>query len=311
MLYIAVFLVLLMIIITYVLFISRSQTLGKFLFNKAMAAEQKQAELCKSTIDIDGTSVCYYSNERVSERPTLLLLHGFSADKSIWHRFAKLAKDDFNLVIPDLLGHGETPYSKTQSHTLHAQTKMLMQLMSALKVEQYCVAGNSMGGMIAMQLLLSDNDRLEKAILLDPAGAKSDFALGMHEAGTNPFLLRTFPEFYALYGRTMAKSPFVPPSVLRYVGEREYLGRYDQLSHMFEDFFNIDDFYDAPMPIEAGRLHIIWGEKDDLLPVSDAQMWVSMTDASLSIYPQIGHMPMVECPTKTYNECRSFLTSSE
>jgi pimeloyl-ACP methyl ester carboxylesterase len=64
------------------------------------------------------------------------------------------------------------------------------------------------------------------------------------------------------------------------------------------------------MPIEAGRLHIIWGEKDDLLPVSDAQMWVSMTGATLSVYPQIGHMPMVECPARTYNECRTFLTGS-
>lgn len=310
MFYVVAFLVLFAVVTAYLLFFSQSLALGKFLFNKAMAAEQKQAELLKSSIDINGTSICYYHNSYLSERPTLLLLHGFSADKSIWHRFAKLAKNDFNLVIPDLLGHGETLYNKTQSHTLDAQTKMLMQLMSALKVEHYFVAGNSMGGMIAMQLLLSDSDRLKKAILLDPAGAKSDFALGMHETGTNPFLLRTFPEFHELYGRTMAKSPFVPPSVLRYVGERDYLGRYDQLSHMFEDFFNIDDFYDASMPIEAGKLHIIWGEKDDLLPVSDAQMWVSMTGASLSIYPQIGHMPMVECPSRTYNESKSFLSES-
>jgi pimeloyl-ACP methyl ester carboxylesterase len=292
--------------IIYALVFSRSKTLGKFIFNKAMASEQKQAELTASSIDVDGTKISYYHNQTIAGRPTLLLLHGFTADKTIWHRFAKLAKDDFNLVIPDMLGHGDTVYNRQQSHTLEAQTNMLMHLMTALKVDRYFVSGNSMGGMITMQLLLSDKTRVEKAILLDPAGAKSQFALDMHDAGVNPFLLKTIPEFLELYGRTMATAPFVPPSVLEYLGQRDYLDRHDQLSHIFDDFFNIDKFYDAPMLVKNETLHIIWGEKDDLLPVSDSQMWTSMTQASLSIYPEIGHMPMVECPKRTYQECKNF-----
>jgi pimeloyl-ACP methyl ester carboxylesterase len=63
------------------------------------------------------------------------------------------------------------------------------------------------------------------------------------------------------------------------------------------------------MDIETNKLHIIWGEEDALLPVSDAQMWQSMTKASMSIYPGIGHMPMVECPARTYKECKSFFSS--
>ncbi|MBT1449649.1 alpha/beta hydrolase [Glaciecola sp. XM2] len=293
-------------ILLYLLFISKSQRVGARIYHAAMNFERKQAKLEIRSTDVNGTKMYFYQNEFVEGRQTLLLLHGFSADKTIWHRFAKYATNDYNLVIPDMLGHGDTPYSSSESYSTFTQTKALITLVQQLNVQRYSVIGNSMGGMIAMLLLLQDKQRINKAVLLDPAGAKSEYAMSMSEAQANPFMHKTFEHFLSFYMRSMAKAPFVPPSVLRYVGEQHYLGRYDELKHMFHDFFNVDEFFSDQQSVDPSKLLIIWGDKDGLLPVSDAKMWQEMTQAKLSIYEEIGHMPMVECPKRTYLECKEF-----
>ncbi|WP_371193089.1 alpha/beta fold hydrolase [Glaciecola sp. SC05] len=302
-------LILILIIVSmYVLFISRSKVLGKFLYTQFMNLERKRAKLHNEIVVVDDVPITLYrSNEFKQDKPTLLLLHGFSADKSIWHRFAMQAKDDYNLVIPDMLGHGDTPYSVEQSYSTLAQTAMLMKLLSQLKITQYSVIGNSMGGMIAMRLLLQDGERLAKAVLLDPAGVKSEFAMQRAEKNMNPFLIPEVADFFAFYNKSMARPPFAPPSVLHYVGEVNYVQKYKQFAHMFRDFFNMDEFFDTPFEVDASRLKIIWGEKDQLLPVADSKLWATLSGCQADIYPNIGHMPMVECTKVTYDDCHHFI----
>lgn len=304
-------LLIVIIVLTYVLFVSRSKRIGKFLFTTSMKLEQKLSKLHVETVLIDEVPISLYRNDEFSPtRPTLLLLHGFSADKTIWHRFAIQAKNDYNLIIPDMLGHGATPYSESQSYSTTKQTQMLIKLIDELKLSQYAVIGNSMGGMIAMQLLLNDNERISKAILLDPAGAKSDFAVEMHASDTNPFLLPDAGHFLGFYNRSMSKPPFAPPAVLYYIADVNYVKRYKELAHMFKDFFNLNDFFDTPMQIDQNKLSIVWGEEDQLLPLTDAELWFTLTGCKPVVYAGVGHMPMVETPKETYKDCHQFLSGN-
>lgn len=301
---------LIIVFLLYVLFISRSQRLGKFVYELSMNVERKRAGLHAEVLLIDDMPITYYrsnANKGKNNKVSMLLLHGFSSDKTIWHRFAMQAKDDYELVIPDLLGHGETPYSPSQSYSTFVQSKMLMKFIHSLGIQQYYVVGNSMGGMIAMQLLLQDSKRAKKAVLLDPAGVKSEFAIKRSEKGMNPFLLGDIKDFFRFYNSTMSRPPFVPPCVLHYIAQRNYLKKYEQFEHMFNDFFKPSELFDKAFDINPKRLHIIWGEKDQLLPVSEAEIWFALSQSPVQIYADIGHMPMVETPYRTYIDCRDFL----
>jgi pimeloyl-ACP methyl ester carboxylesterase len=303
------YLVIIIVLIVYALFISRSYTLGKFLYKQSMNLERRIAGLQAQTVLVDNTPIHYYRSvsKSAKNKPILLLLHGFSADKQIWHRFAMQAKHHYQLIIPDMLGHGDTPYSAQQSYSTLAQTKMLTALISALSIEKYSVIGNSMGGMIAMHLLQQDAMRLEKAILLDPAGAKTVFAETMNNATDNPFAHATITDFFAFYKTTMANPPFVPPCVLHYVGNNHYVKRKHELAHMFHEFFNLDEFFSDKIDVTPERLKLIWGAKDELLPLTEARAWEALVSRKALVYEDLGHMPMIEDPKRCFGDCQAFL----
>ena len=54
------------------------------------------------------STFCYY--EREAKGPTLIFLHGFSSNKSLWIGILKYLPKHWRVVIPDLPGHGESSY---------------------------------------------------------------------------------------------------------------------------------------------------------------------------------------------------------
>lgn len=295
------------------LFFSKSYLMGKIVYLCSNTIERALASLKKHVIFCDdGTNYYLYSNVASKEnvlhidpnKPCLLLLHGFSADKDIWLKFARYANKDYQLIIPDFKGHGEHVYSLEENYSATSQAKYINQLIEVLfpiKPKQLIVVGNSMGGMVAA-ILGQTNEQITKLVLLDPAGAKTEFAFKLAEKGHNPFVHSTVESAKSFFKNSMYKPPFVPPSVFYYLAHANYLSKCSQYKHMFADFFNIDSFFSEPFPPESKLPPsvVVWGEKDALLPVSDAAVWKTLVNGELVILPNIGHMPMVECPKQVF-----------
>ncbi len=290
----------------FLLFVIPSIKLGEFLYSFSTSVESKIAKLTTLSCKIDGQEITYYDNQN-NNKPTLLLLHGFSADKNIWLRFAKHFKDSHRVIIPDLLGHGETPYSPEKDYSSNTQANMIVAFVNTLKLEQVSIIGNSMGGMIGAILLEHNSSLFKRCVLLNPAGVKSKFAQTESAKGTNPFRIENIDEFKTFYQSSMAAPPPMPASVIRFIGQKNFINKRKQLEHQFSNFFDIDAFFEQPFKVDSDRWLIIWGELDGLLPVSDAQQWGKLTRSVPSIYQSIGHMPMVECPAKTAKDVIRFL----
>ncbi len=313
-------LVLIISFVFYILF-SKNPTLGKKLYAFNNWLEKKQANLStfKNTDDKHTSSpilYSYLSNEQ-SQKPVMLMLHGFSADKDIWLKFAKLASQDFNVIIPDLLGHGDMPYDDQANYSAFEQAKYVCELLNHLPVNgELTIVGNSMGGMIAA--IIADQSQgaqkdsayalqtlnIAKVVLLDPAGAVSDYSKKTAKNNDNPFYLESFDEALAFFKKAMNKPPYFPPSVYAYFAKDEYLAKQEKYKHMFSNFFNIDEFFDTPFQHINAKVILVWGQMDGLLPVADAIKWQSLVNETPVILPGIGHMPMVECPKQTYQLMR-------
>lgn len=297
----------------YILFFSKSQSLGKILYALNNRVEASIAGLTKHNIAIGEEQYIFLSNNKV-DRPLLLLLHGFSADKNIWLKFAKHANKDFHVVIPDLLGHGEIPYDPNKTYSTEEQIQYVSNLivyLSSIHEVSISITGNSMGGMIAAKLLQKwdniplANIELKKMVLLDPAGAYSDFAKEMQTQLHNPFLHHCEESVFSFYDKAMHKKPFMPPSVFCYIAKAQYLDKFEQHKHMFSDFFNVEHFFKEKIDFNSEAPLVIWGDKDGLLPVADAAVWEGLLSIKAIRLPNIGHMPMVECPKHTYELLKS------
>ncbi len=86
---------------------------------------------------------------RMGSGEPLVLLHGFSSCKEAWFKQFKLAKQ-FDLIIPDLRGHGN-------NHTLEGISienfaKDVLSLLNFLNIESAHICGYSMGGIVAQEI---------------------------------------------------------------------------------------------------------------------------------------------------------------
>ena len=117
-----------------------SPKLSHRLTAKLMNFERNLAGFERKVAALDGLDMVYYENKTPRDKPTLVLIHGYTADKTLWHRFAKLLAKDYHIIAPDMAGHGETLYDPNANYSIPAQTALAGQIIGAYRGRQspYC-----------------------------------------------------------------------------------------------------------------------------------------------------------------------------
>jgi haloacetate dehalogenase len=101
----------------------------------------------------------------------VLLLHGYPQSNVMWHRLAPLLHDRHRLIIPDLLGYGQSdapeggkdhaPYHK------RAMAQAMVELMQSLGHERFAVVGHDRGGRVGYRMALDHPERVTRLSTLD------------------------------------------------------------------------------------------------------------------------------------------------
>jgi pimeloyl-ACP methyl ester carboxylesterase len=105
--------------------------------------------------------------DRVGHGPPLVLLHPLGADRRVWDPVVARLRDHRELIGIDLPGFGESPVLSGVP-TPRALAAAVAAQVRALGVERAHVAGNSLGGWIALELGLAGAARTVTGIA--PAG---------------------------------------------------------------------------------------------------------------------------------------------
>lgn len=97
----------------------------------------------------DGLSLAYI-REGIGGAP-VLLIHGYPETKRIWWRtIAPLAEAGFEVIVPDLRGHGDSDLAPDDYYDIAAFSVDLRVLVhDVLGHEEYFVAGGDVGGVVA------------------------------------------------------------------------------------------------------------------------------------------------------------------
>lgn len=298
-----------LLLITVGYFAWTSPVAGKWIYANASDAEASFYGLEQQTIDIGELKMEAYVGGP-KDKPAIVMIHGYSADKDVWPRFAKHFINDYRIVIPDLAGHGDTGFDENWDYSGPAQATRVAVLMEKLGIEKAHIIGNSMGGFTTGWFARLYPEKSLSATPMNPAGVASPIPSDMEKLlaqGKNPFAIENTGDFKNFYPMTMAKPPFLPPSVLAAMAE-QYMARKSELEAIFPHIHGRDGLKDELPHVQVPML-VMWGDQDRLLHVSAGQVWADTApNAKLHIFEDIGHMPMVEVPAEAAEVYGEFLT---
>ena len=101
----------------------------------------------------------------------ILLIHGFDSSFLEFRRIFPLLKDKYKLIIPDLLGFGFSPRIPNYDFSPDNIVSNLLDILNEININQKInLLGASMGGSVALLLLNKIQEKIDKTILLSPAG---------------------------------------------------------------------------------------------------------------------------------------------
>ena len=76
----------------------------------------------------------------------------------------------FRVILPDLPGYGFSSKPDNEIYSLQFFNKKIIELIDALKIEEFSLLGNSLGGALSIGLGLDHPTRVKKLILMAPGG---------------------------------------------------------------------------------------------------------------------------------------------
>lgn len=291
-----------------------TQTLGR-----------RMAGLQAKWIDIKpGSRFCYYDNNNTRATDTLVLVHGFNADKDHWLAMARHLRQ-FRVIIPDLGGHGESCYDPALTYDIARYASQLNQLLQAIGIESCHLLGNSMGGWIVGHYAHAYPGMVKSLALMNACGVTSPRLSPYFNALAqrhNHFFYTCPAEFDALLRISVAR-PHAIPKALRDVAFRNGLARMEKARKLFADITNAEQTWIDPAQMLDNRLAaigqpalVLWGDRDGIMDPSMLHIFRARLRYSKAIImTDVGHTPMLEKPrlaafhyTTFLQDCQNMLT---
>jgi pimeloyl-ACP methyl ester carboxylesterase len=99
----------------------------------------------------------------------LVLLHGILGSERIWGNVVGLVSAQHDVIVPTMLGHNGGPPSNHRPASIEHLVDDLERLLDELGLSQAHLAGNSLGGWVALEL--ARRGRALTVCALSPAGA--------------------------------------------------------------------------------------------------------------------------------------------
>ncbi|RDS79024.1 alpha/beta fold hydrolase [Dyella monticola] len=167
------------------------------------------AQLQKNAVQAGDTRWVYYEG---GNGPTIVLLHGFAANKDVWLKVAPLLTAHFHVVIPDLPGWGESSRIPGASYNIDNQAERLDDFIQTLHLQHAMIVGHSMGGAIAGVYAAEHPQDVAELALVDSFGLKfkeNDFAKEAL-AGKDPFVFNDRAGFERATALAFEHVPHVP-----------------------------------------------------------------------------------------------------
>lgn len=225
--------------------------------------------------------------------PAVVLIHGAGMDHTVWHYLARyLAHRGWRVLALDLPGHGRSAGPNLGS--VEEMAEWVRAFLEAAGVENFCLVGHSLGGLIALRIAASC-DRVDRLVLIgtaDEVPVHPDLQSAANVADERAVELILSWSFGAV-GRKGGRSD---PGTSALVTARRILGRGlpTALSLDLEATGSYLSGSDDARLIKCPTL-ILAGAEDRMVTVrASSHLAELVPDSRLEVVPGGGHMLMIE-----------------
>ncbi|WP_374439527.1 alpha/beta fold hydrolase [Pseudomonas panipatensis] len=276
----------------------------------AQLVEQTRAGLTEKTLRVDGLDIHYYEGGP-SEAETVLLVHGFGADKDNWPSFARHLTSRYHVLIPDLPGFGASSQPAGISYDVGTQAERLVNFSKALGIGKLHLVGNSMGGQIVALFAARHPQQVFSLALFDNAGVtaphQSELFERLLKGAPNPLVLTHAEDFPALLDFVFYQKPPMPERLQHYLGERG-VARSGLNAQIFSQLRERYIPLEPELPKISAPTLLLWGDRDRVLDISSIDvMKALLPHPSVVVIRDCGHVPMIERPEESARYYLSFL----
>ena len=241
--------------------------------------------------------------ERRGKGKPLVLVHGYPLDHSIWKSIMPLLENDFDLIMPDLRGFGQSGVVDGPN-LMSDFAEDIATLLDYLKIDKTYIAGHSMGGYVSLAFVRKFSNRvaglglLASQVLPDTPEKKATRSL---EA--DHILIHGVREVAESMSKKLTADVGLQATLKNLILRQKPEGLAGALKAIAErpdssDLLGIMDF-----PVT-----IIHGLDDKIIPVDRArEVQNKVKRGTLWEVEETGHMPMMEAPKITADALKSFL----
>jgi pimeloyl-ACP methyl ester carboxylesterase len=274
-------------------------------------------------IELHGHRVSY---RRGGSGPLLILIHGITGSSQTWREVMPRLAEDFTVIAPDLLGHGESAKPRGD-YSLGAYASGIRDLVGLLGYDRGTVVGHSLGGGIALQFAYQFPERVERMVLVDAGGLGRDVSLLLRSASlpgaelvlplisSKPLLdagaavSRLFGKLGLRAGPDLAEMATGFASLGDAEARRAFLHTVRAVIDLGGQRISANDrlYLAAALPTL-----IVWGSRDNIMPVEHGRAaHKAIPGSRLEIFEGAAHFPHLSDPDRFVQTLCDFMASTE
>jgi pimeloyl-ACP methyl ester carboxylesterase len=269
-------------------------------------------------VELSGASVNYVE---IGEGEPLLFIHGVSGCWQNWlENLPHFAAAGRRCVALDLPGFGASPMPSWPI-AMDAYGRLLRDFCEKFGLDGATLVGNSMGGLLAVELALAEPEAFERLVLVAAAGIINTWRPEERAVAT-AWAWRHFSPLFAGRGRQIVTRPRLRRAVfgpfVRFPNRLADDILVEQIVNGLHEAEGFEpaladlirtDFRERLAEIEMPTM-IVWGLSDRVVPIAAAASYHRRIPHSrLEIFERTGHVPQLERPLRFNALLQEFLAA--
>tara|TARA_Y100001968_G_scaffold333438_1_gene396259 strand:+ start:1369 stop:2259 length:891 start_codon:yes stop_codon:yes gene_type:complete len=231
----------------------------------------------------------------------IILIHGFDSCFLEFRRLAPLLKRKHQLIIPDLYGFGFCPRPMRDDYGFEKIISHLNSILENLtKRKGVGIIGASMGGSLSMELARRNPQKINKLLLISPAG--------LTESQTKiPWPINHIGVYFLkqkAVRKSLCRQAFANPT--KSVGEKEEEIASIHLNvpgwqRSLASFAKNGGVASSQKPIPIQPKKVVWGKEDRILKPNQKRKSMEYLGQHLNEFNNCGHLPHLDKPNLVAN----------
>lgn len=263
----------------------------------------------KEVHTIDGINI--YCEHVMNDKPPIILLHGFLSSTYTFHRIIPILKDHYSVVAIDFPGFGRSEKSRSFIYSYYNYAHFVKECADYFNLDQFYVAGHSMGGQIALNMVNVMPDRIKGLVLLGCSGyLKKSSKIWIYSSYV-PFFDRAISMYIQKKGvvnglkNVLYNHSFITDKHIEEFGkplaDRDFYKVLARLLRYREGDLTSEQLKDISTPSL-----LLWGEEDRVVPVHiGAQLESDLPQAKMITFKETGHLITEERPNEV---CKAIIS---